>query len=917
MTANDDSEKLLRSAAAARSTATPRRRALQFETPEMGKEAAIFHADVLFVVRESAEYEWMLLRKMLEQTLRPYENFPEVALLLAEGPGLLLNNADGDRARGALSGERLDVRPGGKIYAARANVGRFHLLIGLTSAGKATGSGGVDNLWAQQLARAVREVRPQKLVSGPFSRMVRNQDFAGPVHRELRTTGTLICPAEHREGFTVNDQAGNMFWTMLVAMSNSDWIATLTRLQTGLIFELRAGRYPRSGRMLPPGYRRIDDGVRRGHVVPVPEEADAVKALIRLAASDRSLAEIAVELDALGLRGRRPGSAPTLTSLDGPEAAVQRLFAHLPTYLDGNYLQRQANTIPGIVEFHGETVHRHAPDDPGYFEFILNFGVPEGGWAPRAEIEAAIARRFRSQPRNATTTASSDRAALVGLGRWSDSTHEYRLRSDEATYELRRRPIPVGSGGAMRQGRWKSAGETELVGRFRVTDLHHLVAEVIRNVLDQPQPTVLPGPHDPGLAHVSEWSEQASALTRKAATSRDLAINANSADERNRYAEKAKQFESEAVKLRSAVAAQQSSHDLAAASSMSADTHRLAVTAQLIDSSRGPVTSAVNLAAAQAIADLRFDAVAGVPTARVHIKVRVATTAGQLVLGPFIRDIRNTSRGAARPDHVSERDLAVANELLRASATERKALMVREGANERGIRRRVTRVLRTLIPTKSAVAVLLDHPVEQVRLAIIDDECQLPADFATELRAIYLDPDFNWTTNWCRGDPSDFRRALAWIARYHPSDDGVAVDELREVTGLKEVHLYAMLNTDPSRYLRERPSTAPLLESTIPWRPHAKMDSDARRVRLPRCPHCDKRTLSQVLFIPELPDGRLCTQCLRAPSVAWQFPDEYLLPWVGARQGNRTIRSKGQSRQIPIGTHQQPYKIPPRRPAKL
>lgn len=92
-------------------------------------------ASKLFVVRESADYEWLLLEKMLQQTLAPFADQSEVALLLLHGPHLLLNTPTGEHAREAVQGMKLDVTPGGKIYAARANVGDVHLLIGLKRQG--------------------------------------------------------------------------------------------------------------------------------------------------------------------------------------------------------------------------------------------------------------------------------------------------------------------------------------------------------------------------------------------------------------------------------------------------------------------------------------------------------------------------------------------------------------------------------------------------------------------------------------------------------------------------------------------------------------------------------------------------------------------------------------------------------------
>ena len=203
--------------------------------------------------------------------------------------------------------------------------------------------------------------------------------------------------------------------------------------------------------------------------------------------------------------------------------------------------------------------------------------------------------------------------------------------------------------------------------------------------------------------------------------------------------------DAEALQLRAAIAAQENAHALAGAQATGADAQRLAATAELIERSRGADIAAVNLAAAQAIAELRFDAVPGVTTSQVHIKVRVSTTAGPLVLGPFARTIRSTARGRTGSNNVTDRDAASVTELLTATAAERGALLKREGLNERGARRGSARVLRTKLPAALAVSVLIDHPVEQARRVILGLEHDLEADFAAELVAIYHDPEFAWT----------------------------------------------------------------------------------------------------------------------------------------------------------------------------
>jgi hypothetical protein len=211
----------------------------------------------------------------------------------------------------------------------------------------------------------------------------------------------------------------------------------------------------------------------------------------------------------------------------------------------------------------------------------------------------------------------------------------------------------------------------------------------------------------------------------------------------------------------------------------------------------------------------------------------------------------------------------------------------------------------------------LDCPIPAVRAVVLASNVpglqpshDLDPDLVTELNAIYHDTDFpSRSKSWASRDLTPQRVLLGWMHRYANAEHGVRLDELKAITGIDEPRLYSMLAQDPSSYSSTRAGDHVLLEPTRPW-PKRQPLAEGRRVRLPKCPHCDLPTLLQPLRVPELPDGVLCTTCRRAPSTRFVYPPEYLQPWVGPLQGNRTTRTNDS--RDPVGTLRKDFRIPPR-----
>jgi hypothetical protein len=890
---------------------------------EAGAGIPDYALDLLFGIRESAEYELALFQTMLEQTLEPYAHLPEVAQVLDLGSDLMATGVAGDRARASVRATEILIPGKRRRFAVYTQVGRIGFLMGLTSAGKANGIDDDLNLWVSTLAEYITNLRPEKLVVGPFSRAVRNQDFAGQLAAPLRRFGTQIFCAEAPAGFRLNEAAGDQIWTMLCTFAHQEWLGIVSRLLTGTMFALKNNCFPRNPKSLPLGYRiAADSQPKRPRVEPDPGAGELVRAMITMAASDMSLMEIAEELSALGVRTRagrlnEDGQQPLLRDVADPEAAVMRLLGHLPTYLTGLYLFTHANPLPGRTTFHGLPVYRDRPGDDGEFRIELNFGLPDSGWHDPRIIEAAIERRLVSETRGSARTSSGERKPLAGIARWSDDEFEYTLDASDPAYALRRRVLADTVDPTGRPIGWtKTCGER--IASVPSQDLHGAVSRALKELARQTSGTNAPCLHEDEIADEERLISEAAEHEKTAKALRALAAQSDTDAEQLAYKEDAREHHDQAMAIYGRVSASRERLRLAHASRVAADLERLEVVAELLDRHPAKAPVAVNLAIQQVIQQLRLHPDSDTPTVTVDVWATVATDHGPIVLGPASQTVRNTRQKrrerAGAPMSAPAR-AAKARLVIDPSTRE----LYAPGMSSRNVRRVTMPMALEILPTKAAASAILDCPLDDVRAAVLGPETgcaeipdHLDPQFVTELRATYYDPGFARSNrSWATRDPSRQRSLLTWMSRYAADEDGVDWEDLRSVIDIDEPRLYSMLEADPARYPAVRVGTAALLERTMPWPARRPMPRGTKRVRLPLCPHCGERALLQALRVPELPDGVLCVRCRRAPSSPHPYPDGYLLPWVGPQQGTRTTRSSADPRDL-VGSYLKEFVVPPR-----
>lgn len=345
-----------------------------------------------FLARESGEYDFLLLAKMIQQVLEPFRGDPAVDAALALGVTPLLNTDAGRRAREQLGARLLyfsDRR--NKAFGVRFTIKGVTFQYGLLSGAKSSDPATGENDWVESIGDLLTEHRPAELVTGPMSRLARRRHLFSRLGTLLAQTRTTVRTYEVPHGMSMLDPGGQAQWDALALAAESDYLGTVTRLLTGVVYELKNNNYPRSALGLPPGYVKPNSaGPDQHKVVPSTDPADLarVRKFIELCAGDASPNEIATELSDLGLKTRHPGihrNDPNLRAdqVKHPETLIRVLMQHLPAYLTGTYTFEHEIPLPNCDIFHGFDVHRQSLTDSGFIVAKLDFGVPPVGGTTR------------------------------------------------------------------------------------------------------------------------------------------------------------------------------------------------------------------------------------------------------------------------------------------------------------------------------------------------------------------------------------------------------------------------------------------------------------------------------------------------------------------------------------------------------
>lgn len=854
-------------------------------------------------VRESPEYGYLLFAKMLEQTLEPYKHLRPVQEALALGFTPLLRTEAGERVRRELGAQVL--YPSGstrKMFGVRFTIADMQFQYGLTSGARPGLLG--DNDWADALCDLIDQSRPKELLTGPASRLARLTPLFSKLQKHLQQARTIVRTVEVPGGMDLNDPGGRAQWQALANAAESDYLATLNRLLTGVVYELKNNRYPRASGSLFPGYRTVGGkGPDRNTVRPStdPDQMALVRRFIEMCAGPATEAEIAHELAAMGMHARSHAlskKGPLLVNeVDNPVGLVRTLFSALPLYLDGTFLFQHEMPLPNIDTFHGYAIHRVSPQDRGYFQHELDFGLPPGGWHDRELILAAIGRRLAPSKDGPPPTTKKKVKPLAGLVRWSAQGLEYHLLAKDAeSYELRRRSAPPTPASPFERRVPFGDNDGDLVGRFSALMLHQAVAKLLL-LLAGPLPSELRCPAAPSTkpGSLSVLEAQFEEATVRLDAARREVTSARNDGEADAYRALAREAADEAEKVRRNILTARATDRPLPGTTMDAD--RIAALIRILQELPGSADISVLTALRSVVADVRItSAEPSRPLAVLEMNVELRTNTGAIRTGrlrtPVLnRAVGGTPGGDLRREGFERRNRQVLQALLLEDGTEleRRELWRLERFTGRSYMRRMAIVLEPLAGI-AITSALVDCPILDVRRAalrpFLHHDLPLSDGFADvlerEIQAVYTRRGFSWTKGWCPGGMARLRQVLQFIDQYQTDPEvGVSLQTLARQLQMDETMIYRMAHAGPAPYGRQDPSPAP-------WYPMIEVVSAPgatgrlrAHARIRQCPHCAQRSLLQPLRVPEVAGYLLCANCRRAELSEVVYPDEFFLPWDG------------------------------------
>ncbi|WP_406831681.1 hypothetical protein ABEG17_02435 [Pedococcus sp. KACC 23699] len=371
-------------------------------------------ARILFVVRESSLSALQQLANMAATVLGAHSYRDDLQDLINGGVAPLFEPQ-------SWGGYPIKV-PEGRVAVVRR--GNSYVLYALTSAAKDSDQG--DNAFTRALAQTLRDLKPDVLVTGPVSRIVRHEHHVSDAARALKAARVLLdCAATEVIDFKHNPSAGADF-IALATHAIRERSVIVARMDGGRLAGASRGRYPFAEATLPLGYVRTPDGR-----IALADKA-VVEALQRafeqLAHSTTSRGQVAATLAAAKvLTTRKAGlvSQRRLVDLKLSKAYVKRMIERIDTYERGQHQVNHRTQVPRLVGDRGAL-------DP-QIEYVFDLPVPEGGWAS-PEVFSAIRERSREaqakRNRLPQTTPDKNRQQLPLAGfRWRVGEEEFALLS--------------------------------------------------------------------------------------------------------------------------------------------------------------------------------------------------------------------------------------------------------------------------------------------------------------------------------------------------------------------------------------------------------------------------------------------------------------------------------------------------------
>lgn len=775
--------------------------------------------DHLVVMRESDEYDGLLMLGMIQQTLTKVRHLPGAVELLSAGMEVFESPERWGAVTKRVARSRMAmVERGGVLYVySQGSAARDDLEDG--------------NSFVRELTSILAMYQPRETWVASVTRLLRSVNYLSQILESLEAhTETLHGEMEIK----VRTPQGRMQFGILALFAASERDYIVQRHTAGRVAQQQRGEWIPSS--FPPGYAK-----QNRRLALIEDEVEKVRQMLHVLA-DLSLnaGEVTRRLGGIGISSARlrrlHGEDATMADARNPSDAISSLVGWMDLYQNGAYEVLWPNPFAGLEEFAGVGVEDVEGFEHGALRLKVAVPVPEGGWADDETFERIRGRRTLRSP---TGGASHDSAPpLSGLFQFVEGDDEFSVAADRGDYVLMRRLHDPERPFIGWQPENAAASDVEVLGRVDRVLWHRSLAEGILTAVESGLPARLDAqrfqplegaiPLNPLRAdlrarrrELTEVEGAASRALRNARLAEDEELARDFVNEASRHRHEATRLREEIERLEAADEAPSLGETFTSNTEMAA--HAIAA---LADSGvREDATLRRSLRAIISQERWHLDD----HTLSWELFVELPHEHGTVVLGPVTGSVE------ARPAR------------RRASTRRRPSTALRRALIEAGLSERAARSV-AACPHSELSSTLLSH-LKGLPLGPETDPV-----WAQHVIAVYCDPDFSWSADKWRL-PDETRKPALEALRKRDAD--LSMSEMLSA-GVTESQL---------RYLRKRtnaPSGDPILVRSG--------RGDTARYAAIRCPHCGGRALHSVVT-PETRPGVMCTTCWRLP-----VPDSPLFP---------------------------------------
>lgn len=398
---------------------------LQLPTLDATQDGRVEH---LVVVRESPQYDNILLEGMIGQTVGRLLHLPGADEVLAAGLSPVV---------GPSPFREFRIRKHRTNMVLFAHCGVLYMYSQGSAA--AANTNDHENAFVELLVDVIEHYRPVNMYVATFSRLVRSTEFAGRLQRAVNRNVDVVHYGEQQLRPRTPD--GKIMWTMLALLADMERDLIVQRLFAGLCTAYQRGMWILNEEAVPPGYV-FDPETRLVH--PDPEMVEPVRALLTMMGDPTLTARrVLDEAGGMGLSSakvrRLYGQDATFTDVSRADSKLASLVDWIDTYETGRTTITYSNPFPGATSFGSLKVEGAGPHEPGVVRFTFDWGLPEGGWASPDVFEAARNRnRGTKERRRSGGAAHVRRKPFAGWVDWEDGAHCYHLSGTSSHYIVQR-----------------------------------------------------------------------------------------------------------------------------------------------------------------------------------------------------------------------------------------------------------------------------------------------------------------------------------------------------------------------------------------------------------------------------------------------------------------------------------------------